>query len=439
MHDPKESRREMLALCGAASVAAAGSVGLTNMSFAQGPTNGRALNREGSSVKEFGAIGDGTADDTAAIQAAIDQAIQQKGGLIYLPAGKYRVTKFLHVHSSERIDIVGDGCCSILLHENDEPLLVWDEGVQCQESSVRDLCIQSVGQDKSPETPAILCRGTVRRSLFQHLLLQSGSATCGTGIEIIGSTDTICFDQCCIWDVPAGGSGIKLGDASNACEVRIFGGRFVAVPMSDGSIAKGSIGVNLMGGNGGVHIVTTDFSLFDTALKAGSEDGVLNRELFITHATFDAGRIGIHILNTAYVSIAGCWCVSNDEAQILMESKTEVLVPGGGALLTIAGGTIGNGGVFNRPGRGDGLRVEAGSFTLTGVTLWHNHGAAVRIENDKVENYVITSCRFSDNDTAALLAGKQFIFSNNVITGGREAVIDKSDGQGKIEGNILPI
>ena len=40
-------------------------------------------------VKDFGALGNGVADDTAAIQAALDAARQ--GSAVYIPAGRYRV------------------------------------------------------------------------------------------------------------------------------------------------------------------------------------------------------------------------------------------------------------------------------------------------------------------------------------------------------------
>jgi hypothetical protein len=43
-------------------------------------------------VKNYGAIGDGSIDDTAAIQAAIDACAAAKGGDVYLPAGTYRVS-----------------------------------------------------------------------------------------------------------------------------------------------------------------------------------------------------------------------------------------------------------------------------------------------------------------------------------------------------------
>ena len=47
--------------------------------------------RETVSVTDFGAVGDGVADDTAAIQAAIISA-QSNGGVVFFPRGQYRVT-----------------------------------------------------------------------------------------------------------------------------------------------------------------------------------------------------------------------------------------------------------------------------------------------------------------------------------------------------------
>lgn len=48
------------------------------------------------SVKDFGAVGDGVTDDTAAIQAAID-SLSASGGQIYIPKGTYSVTTELAV------------------------------------------------------------------------------------------------------------------------------------------------------------------------------------------------------------------------------------------------------------------------------------------------------------------------------------------------------
>jgi hypothetical protein len=51
--------------------------------------------------REFGALGDGVADDTAAIQKAIDAARNHgQGAIAYLPSGNYNITDTLHVTGS---------------------------------------------------------------------------------------------------------------------------------------------------------------------------------------------------------------------------------------------------------------------------------------------------------------------------------------------------
>ena len=59
------------------------------------------------SVNDFGAVGDGVADDTAAIQATIT-AVGIAGGCIYFPKGTYKITSQLVIYDSN-IRLVGDG------------------------------------------------------------------------------------------------------------------------------------------------------------------------------------------------------------------------------------------------------------------------------------------------------------------------------------------
>ena len=62
------------------------------------------------SVKDFGAVGDGTTDDTTAIQNAIDNNNNKP---VYLPKGTYRITSSLVIDGS-REGLVGEGPYSII-------------------------------------------------------------------------------------------------------------------------------------------------------------------------------------------------------------------------------------------------------------------------------------------------------------------------------------
>ena len=67
--------------------------------------------RDRVSVKDFGAVGNGVADDTAAIQAAIDAV---GSGSVFIPKGTYKITSPLSI-SNGGINISGEGMLSTVI------------------------------------------------------------------------------------------------------------------------------------------------------------------------------------------------------------------------------------------------------------------------------------------------------------------------------------
>ena len=91
-----KSRIGLVLLCAAALAARALPAAASASAFEQAPADPRAVTVAG--------VGDGRADDTEAIQRALDQAAEQPGGgLVFLPAGRYRISHSLLVWPGVRL------------------------------------------------------------------------------------------------------------------------------------------------------------------------------------------------------------------------------------------------------------------------------------------------------------------------------------------------
>jgi hypothetical protein len=95
------------------------------------------------SVKDFGAVGDGVTNDTAAIQAAINSSA---GFLsVYFPTGTYKITSQITI-SNDRVMLYGDGSASKILFvpTTNAVCFLFDKGsTSSVQNTVRDLTFYS--------------------------------------------------------------------------------------------------------------------------------------------------------------------------------------------------------------------------------------------------------------------------------------------------------
>lgn len=79
-------------------------------------TTVQAKLRESVSVKDFGAVGNGTTDDTIAIQAAIDASDS-----VFFPEGTYKITSEITLNSNNVLFGAGQGATTLLFYKASNP------------------------------------------------------------------------------------------------------------------------------------------------------------------------------------------------------------------------------------------------------------------------------------------------------------------------------
>lgn len=98
-------------------------------------------------VKNYGAVGNGVADDKAAIQLAIDAA-EVAGGIVLFPPGTYKVTGALGVAASD-VHLIGWGATIRANYGNDNILFI---GGASHASPISRVSVQGLGINVSTST-----------------------------------------------------------------------------------------------------------------------------------------------------------------------------------------------------------------------------------------------------------------------------------------------
>ncbi|RQZ17230.1 hypothetical protein DIE15_12210 [Burkholderia sp. Bp9031] len=236
-------------------------VGFLQVGPSPTPRTAQDKMRDTISVKDYGAVGDGVTDDTAAIQRAINAAIARKA-MLYFPCGNYLVSSNLNV-SNASLKFHGDGLQqSILTFSNGAGIVVDNSGITTIRKPVEMTCLSLLTTTVKTGV-AITFTGSAGTRYGQQLLLRD--------VEIAGVDSNTCWGT---------GASIVSGGGQSTIHRCIFNGGGSAVRSPQ------MISINA---SKGVHITESWLFNFDDGVYiTGGSEGITVRDNMI-----QAGRRGV--------------------------------------------------------------------------------------------------------------------------------------------------
>jgi hypothetical protein len=155
------------------------------------------------SVKDFGAVGDGRVDDTAAIEAAVKAAT----GAVCFPKGNYRITRTVVVDLNvcDRTSLVGDGTATVIMAGQGPAFhFIGTHDGTGDPESVHDRVWQ---RQRMPVITGLEIRGAHPESIglrlektMQPILTNLLIRRCKIGIELVKRNRNLIIDHCHIYN-----------------------------------------------------------------------------------------------------------------------------------------------------------------------------------------------------------------------------------------------
>ena len=399
-----------------------GAISNTNVT-ATGSTTARTLaNRFADvvNVKDFGAVGDGVTDDTAAIQAALNT-----GKSVHISYGTYKTTSSLQITNS-KTQIIGDGAGSIIA-----PNFAIGDVFVVGNGSTEITFLTFDGFLIWPSVVktsgyAFNCR-FVANSNWNNVLIGSTVNHQADGHRLFDGIYFDRFGQCIVngGEIITSNNGIKTrgnADQTFGAELSLDGGLRIAF--------CGGKAVWIGGASGGVYLDRVDISVCYQGVYCDStlQAGITNREVFLgPGCTIDSCTgygLNLEATSVALLEVNGVWVsacgnATTGEGGIRIApsagvsarwSNIRVNYCYGDGIAISNGAHVFSGGFIKNCGTGTpgghGMLIAAlAQATVTGMEI-HNNGNATRGYGIRIEgtvtNYNIQSNAFFGNGQLAI-------------------------------------
>jgi len=386
-------------------------------------------------VKDFGAVGDGIADDTAAIQAAINSVAT--GGTVYLPTGTYKVTSQLQIQSP--VSLVGENATVLLSTTTSGTIL-------------NLVAVSSWAFDSGPTVDSIIFKSSVVRSSGEFIrssgvyyiqikncqFLNGYNGITHTGIATNGFNVSDCIfanntnKNIVIDSVTTGGPAAQGSTDITLKNLTIKG---------QSSILQSLAGISISScGNGVISNVSTLHSGNGLELIP---NGTASRiqALFISDSYFDSGnKYGVFISGgfVNLVKLSQVWACSNTRGGILVSGTVTAPVQQVDFVSVQASGNTSASG-----GSGDGLYIEqyATNINVFGCSFGGNAGNGIAVASGITDFKISNSTcgdtgEFAGNSQWGIYiasgASDSYVVSNNNLFGNTAgAFFDSGTGTNK--------
>lgn len=405
----------------------------TSVDFLQAGTGAVTRNmqdkaRESVSVLDFGAVGDGVTDDTAAIQAAID-SLGAVGGVVEVPPGTYKVSSALNI--SSYVCLRGSGAvASSIITNNSTGNVVYINGVSNSPGcTVENLFFNSsVTRTAGSYIESHSSNGTFVKNCKMYSAFN--------GISITGSVaQSIKIEDCQIDNTINYGINITAFNAASPNTTGIVASYISRV------LITGAANPNNC--NAGIRITSVgDLTLYGISTiycKKGldiSPTGTNTvQALCVTDSFFDTGDefgVALNPEATASVRLASftnVWCSSNGMSGALLGGLGQIISTnwlnctmaantGQGLWITstLAKNTSVIGGVYaQNSGSGFGIASDVSNFKIVGATIGRtdsngyafgpNGGFGINLVSGTSNKYIISNNIFTENTAGQISDG----------------------------------